>query len=569
MASRTGHVIYTWLVILIGFGILIRFFSALDLDLGREFLVMIALGVLAEWLAVSFPQGKLSGGFSVVLSSYLIYGPAAAFWISALSILFSQGIVNRGNPLRTTLFNASQYVLALFFGDYVYLRIGGQHGAAFGLNDLLPLLALMVAYFLINHFLIYFYLFPEQRRYPLMAWADAFRWDALTYFFSAPFGILMNLIYRHKEVGIAGSLLLFLPVLIGQFILRLYVHVELANRELFALYQVAKNLNGRLSVEEILGVVLKEARRVVSYNTGVIYLWTEERGVFTAAAAAGSHAEHLRSSSIPKGEGFFGQTMENRNPEIIFDARTDPRIKKEPGLPQVYRSFLVIPLLAEKETLGVLILSDKRPLAFDEHHLHTLSIIGGQAAVAVMNALLVRRLERSADLDVLTGIYNQRYFYQQIDLEYHRARDSGQPLGLVMLDVDSFKGINDRFGHQAGDAVLCELARLIKDTVGGKGLVARSGGEEFILALPGLDEESCLDLAGEIRQTVCEHYFQVDGLPRQVRVSLGVAVFPVHALDVAGLIKKADQALDKAKEAGKNRVFSASQLVSAQTPGNF
>lgn len=559
MAGRTGHIMYTWLIILIGFGILARLFGALDLDLGREFLIMIALGMLADWLAVSFPQGRLSGGFSVVLASYLTYGPAAAAWISALAALFGQGIVNRGNPLRTTLFNASQYVLALLFGHYVFGRAGGHRGADFGLGDLLPLLAFITVYFLANHLFVYIYLLPGRRRYPLLAWADAFRWDALTYLFSAPFGVLMNLIYQ--EVGAAGSLLLFLPVLIVQFVLRLYVHVELANRELFALYQVAKKLNERLAVEEILEIVLKEARRVVAYNSGIVYLWSEERGAYVAAATAGSYAERLRYSTLPKGEGFFGRAMENRTPEIVFDVRADPRLRKEPGLPQIFRSFLVVPLLAEKETLGVLIIGDKRPLAFDEHHLHTLGIIGGQAAIAVTNALLVRRLEHSANTDALTGIYNHRYFCEQIDREHRRAKDAGRALGLVMLDVDSFKSINDRYGHQAGDTVLGELARIVAGTVGAKGLVARYGGEEFVIALPGLEEEECLELAEEIRRTVREHYFQVDGLPRQVRVSLGVAVFPRHAQDVAGLIKKADQALYLAKDMGKDRVVSASALL--------
>ncbi|MBC7326335.1 MAG: GGDEF domain-containing protein, partial [Moorella sp. (in: Bacteria)] len=171
-----------------------------------------------------------------------------------------------------------------------------------------------------------------------------------------------------------------------------------------------------------------------------------------------------------------------------------------------------------------------------------------------------RRLEHSANTDALTGIYNQRYFSAQIDREHRRAAASGLPLGLVMLDVDSFKSINDRFGHQAGDAVLCELARIVRDTVGEKGLAARYGGEEFVVALPGLGEENCLAVAEEIRRNVREHRFEVDGLPRQVRVSLGVAVFPQHAQDVAGLIKKADQALYRAKETGKDKVVSASVL---------
>jgi diguanylate cyclase (GGDEF)-like protein len=556
MASRSRHILYTWLVIFFGWGSLFRLFGALDLDLSREFLIMIALGVLAEWLAVSFPQGQLSGGFSVVLASYLIYGPAPAAWISALAILISQGIVNRGNPLRAALFNAGQYALALLIADYFFIKAGGYHAEVLGMAGLLPLLAFIVAYFVLNHLLVYIYLLPGRRRYPLLAWMDALRWDGFTYLFSVPFGVVMSMIY--SQTGITGSFLLFLPMLVVQFVLRLYIHVELANRELFALYQVAKKLGGRLSVEEIMELVLKEARRVIAYHTGVVYLWSEEKKCYTAARAAGAFADQLYRTSIEKGEGFIGWVMENRQAEIVYDAKADPRLKKETGLFQVYRSLLIIPLTAETETSGVFVLGEKRPLAFDEHHLHTLAIIGGQAAIAVANVLLVRRLENSANSDPLTGIYNHRYFFQRVDVEYRRAKEAGLPLGLIMLDVDSFKNINDRLGHQTGDQILIELARLIRDAVGEAGLVARYGGEEFIVLLPGHGEEKAIAVAENLRQSVRSHYFEVDNLPRQVRVSLGVAVYPVHALSVTGLVKKADQALYQAKEAGKDRVMVTS-----------
>lgn len=556
--SRSLHVLYTWLVILTGFGFLAVLFRFLNLDLGREFVIMIALGVLAEWLGVPFPLGRLSGGFAVVLSSYLIYGLAAAAWISALAALFGQGIVNRGNPLRTTLFNAAQYVLVLLLADAVYARMQGQRGPDFGVADLPPLLFFLAVYFLANHFFIYLYLLPGRRRYPLYAWADALRWDGLTYLFGAPFGVLMNLIYQ--EVGVAGSFLLFLPVLVIQFVLRLYVNVELANRELYALYQVARKLNERLTAEDILETVLKEARRVVFFQAGAIYLWSEERQLYAAAAVSGPRGAHLQQSFIAGGRGFLGQAVANKKPEIVFDSRIDPRVKNEAGLPQIFRSLLVIPLVSEEEVLGAMVFGDRRPLAFDEHHLHTLCIIGGQAAVAVMNALLVARLQKSAHTDDLTGVYNHRFFCRKIEEDCRRAAEGGQTLGLVMIDVDSFKAINDRFGHLAGDAVLCELARLIREAVGEKGFVARYGGEEFAVVLPGRGERGCLELAEEIRQAVRSHPFAVDGLPRQVRISLGVAVYPQHAKDAADLVKKADQALYAAKAAGKDRVASASGL---------
>jgi len=403
MRGRRGNLLYAWLVILLGWAILAGLFGQMDLDKVREFLLLIALGVLAEWLAVSFPQGQLSGGFAVVLFSYLTYGFEAAAWISVFSTLLGQGIVNRGNPLRTTLFNASQYVLALWLGNYVYLLLGGQRGAALTPNHWLSLAAFIVVYFLVNHLLVYLYLLPGRRRYPFLIWADTFRWNACTYILSTPFGVLMNLIYL--KIGVLGSSLLFLPVLVAQFILRLYVHVELANRELFALYEIAKKLNEQPDLKGILGMVLKEVRRIVSFDAGIIYLWAEEKRMFAAAAVAGPHGQRWKNSMLTRGEGFMGWILDQEKPEVVFDTRTDPRLKKEPGLPQVYRSLLFVPLFLKrgtlKETLGLFVLGDKKPWAYDEHNLNPLSVICGQTAMAVVNALLLQRLGLDVNTDKL------------------------------------------------------------------------------------------------------------------------------------------------------------------------
>ena len=236
------HLLYTWLIILLGFWLLSYVFPEVNLDLGRELLIITALAILAEWFTVTFPQGRLSGGFAVVLSSYLLFGPAATAWVFGLATLVGQGIVNRGNPARTAVFNAFQYVLAVLGADYVFNLAGGVIGGGLATVNIFPLAAFILTYFLINQILVYVYLLPKLRYYPLLVWRDTLRWDALTYLFTVPFGVLMVLIYG--KIGIYGALLLFLPVLATQFVLRLYVHLEMANRELRALFETARGLGG-------------------------------------------------------------------------------------------------------------------------------------------------------------------------------------------------------------------------------------------------------------------------------------------------------------------------------------
>lgn len=553
--QRFLHILYTWLVIGAGFYALSHFFSDLDFDQGREFLALAALGVLAWWLAVSFPRGILSGVYSVVLASFLIYGPAAAAWISLVAVLVGQGVANRGNPLRTTFFNAGQYVLAIWGADYVFSMAGGVSGKPLDPGAVWPIAAFTLSYFLINHLVVYFYLVPKERRHNIDTWRDALRWDGLTYLFTAPFGVVMALLY--PGTGLAGILLLFVPVLVVQFILRMYVHVELVNRELTALYNVARRLSGKMSTEQIVDMLLKESRRAMAFHTGIVYLWSETGRHYVARGAYGPYANQLRGSQMSPGEGFLGSVMEGREPVIIEDVKNDPELRREPGLFQVHRSLLIIPLLAENEVLGVIVLGDKRPNVFSEDHLHMLSIISGQAAVTLANNLLFRRLETGAVTDGLTGVFNRHYFFNKVQEEFARAESEGENLAVITLDLDGLKYINDRFGYHSGDVVLVETANLLCEMAGPTGTVARSDGEEFCILLPGADKEQTTRLAEDIRNAVREHYFRVDGLPRQIRVSVGAAVFPEDAKNSVHLMQKADRALLRAKQGGKDRVVVA------------
>ncbi|MQL52564.1 diguanylate cyclase [Desulfofundulus thermobenzoicus] len=547
------HIAYTWLIIILGLWGLVRQFSSLDLDYCRFFVLFMAMGVVTEWLAVNFPRGQLSGGFAVVMAVFLTCGTPAAAWVGALATLCAQGIVNRGNPLRTILFNATQHVLAVTAAGYVFSAAGGRTGIGVSLELALPLLAFVLVYFGANFLLVALYQqqMPGYRRITL-SWWDVFRWGALTYLFTAPLGVLMALLY--SQMGYGGVLLFFFPVLVVQLVLRMYVHLELANRELIALYQVARKLGEGLDPEQIAELILREAGRVVHYHSGVVYLLAEEPGCYRAKAATGPFQDDLLRTMVRSGEGFAGRILREGQPELIYDSREDPRVSGEGGLSRVYRSLMFIPLVADAGVIGLLLLGEKRRMAFDENHLDTLTVIAVQAAVAMANALLVHRLEESANTDGLTGIYNHRYFLRRMSEEYRRTSTSGLPLALIMLDVDDFKRINDSFGHPAGDAVLVELAALLREGVGEAGVVCRYGGEEFAVLLPGTDAPAAGSLAENLRQMVREHPFPLNRLSVQVRISLGVAACPGDARDVDDLVQRADQALYRAKKRGKDCV---------------
>jgi diguanylate cyclase (GGDEF)-like protein len=159
-------------------------------------------------------------------------------------------------------------------------------------------------------------------------------------------------------------------------------------------------------------------------------------------------------------------------------------------------------------------------------------------------------LERLATTDTLTGIHNRRAFDEQLALELIRARRYGNKLALILLDIDHFKRINDRHGHQTGDRVLVDLARVVGGRLRASKVFARWGGEEFVVLAPNTDAEDAAHLAEEIRARVEAHDFPQVG---RVTVSLGVTQYaPDDTTD--RLWKRADTALYRAKAGGRNRV---------------
>jgi diguanylate cyclase (GGDEF)-like protein len=156
-------------------------------------------------------------------------------------------------------------------------------------------------------------------------------------------------------------------------------------------------------------------------------------------------------------------------------------------------------------------------------------------------------------------MFNRRYMAETLEREVHRARRGGHCLGVLMLDVDGFKQQNDAFGHDAGDAILVELAALLQRNLRKEDIACRYGGEEFVLVLPDASMENAGRRAEQLRDAVRRMRVpHKDIVLGPVTVSIGVAAFPEHGTDGTGLLKAADMALYEAKKAGRDRVMLAS-----------
>jgi diguanylate cyclase (GGDEF)-like protein len=186
------------------------------------------------------------------------------------------------------------------------------------------------------------------------------------------------------------------------------------------------------------------------------------------------------------------------------------------------------------------------------------------AAVAIDNALLVKRAEALSVTDDLTQLYNSRYLNMVLRRETKRASRSGRPLSLLFLDLDGFKGVNDTHGHLFGSRALVEAAGVIKGSARETDVVARFGGDEFALVLPDTGGEGAFAVGERIRDRVAAHKFlSGDGLDIHLTASVGVATLPDVAASAEELVQAADKAMYVVKESGKNGIAVASAVADA------
>jgi diguanylate cyclase (GGDEF)-like protein len=217
-------------------------------------------------------------------------------------------------------------------------------------------------------------------------------------------------------------------------------------------------------------------------------------------------------------------------------------------------SLLILPLVVREAPIGTLALAGKRPDMFGASVRPALQALANQVAVALSNAASVARLEELATTDGLTGCYNKRYFNEQLKAKLQAAQRFGRKLSLIITDIDHFKGVNDTYGHATGDVVIQELGAILQKLKRETDVVARFGGEEFCVLCEETDTEGAVLLAERVRRQLEQTVFETEHGKLKVTCSLGVASFPAHAPDAAGLFRISDRALYSAKHGGRNRV---------------
>ncbi|MFN2488413.1 MAG: diguanylate cyclase [Actinomycetota bacterium] len=325
-----------------------------------------------------------------------------------------------------------------------------------------------------------------------------------------------------------------------------------------AVQRFAKTLRSTHNMDQMLESLLETAADAVGADGSVLWRFSATRRELYPHVVRGID-EPL--ANVPVGSGIVGLVAERGTP-LIYDAeKEDPRAPA-PDFPNA----IAAPLHSQNRIQGVMLLSRRdRARSFARTDLNTVVFLAEQGGVAIENVVLHEEAQRLSLTDGLTGVWNRRYFQMQFRQVLATAVRFERPFSVLMMDLDTFKAVNDTFGHQRGDATLVEFTRRVNGVLREVDTFARYGGEEFIALLSETDFSGARTTADKILDVVKTEPFGEPGEPPiRVTVSIGVASHPRHGTSFSKLVEAADQALYKAKQEGRDRV-----VVAGESPPNL
>lgn len=321
-------------------------------------------------------------------------------------------------------------------------------------------------------------------------------------------------------------------------------HIQRASSELWALYEVAQTLSASVGLSETLDILARKLGAILPSTACLFMLIDEQSGDLTAHAAVGVNSAFF-SACQTIGEHSLSRQVAADNCSYLgtYDI-DDLMLSPAPGHLWVpLNSALVVPIVHQGRTLGTINLYHPEANAFAANDRQLLETIAERAALAIFNGLLFDRTRSHALTDPLTGLYNMRHFNDIVEKLSAAATASAEPFSVLCMDLDSFKPINDNFGHQEGDRVLRDLASIFRSVIRQHDVIARYGGDEFVIVLADSGTEEAALMASRLQEAV--ERFKT-GLKHErlgtlyLGVSIGCAAFPEDGRDCASLIAAAD-----------------------------
>ncbi|MBN2169555.1 MAG: diguanylate cyclase [Actinobacteria bacterium] len=339
--------------------------------------------------------------------------------------------------------------------------------------------------------------------------------------------------------------------------------IDLLDSKLFAstlLNELSGLLSSQEDYRETIWSVMEVLSRVIESTVEIVVLFGEsEMVVRVNSGIRRAELEKIKSEVLELSDS-YGLEPEARQ-KISVTVQGEENIAEDvEGEAADGFSTVHIPMLSRRAVIGVLAVSHPRSPVFIREAESILKMVQNQVTIVIDNARLYEAARQLAITDGLTRIYNHRFFQELFEKEFKRANRYNTIFSFIMLDIDHFKRINDTYGHLCGDEILKDLARLIRHCLRSVDVVARYGGEEFAILLPETNAPEAIQTAERIRRAVEEFIFMGNGNAERglrITVSQGVTTYPSSGVsDRFDVIARADEAMYRAKDAGRNRVMA-------------
>jgi diguanylate cyclase (GGDEF)-like protein/putative nucleotidyltransferase with HDIG domain len=365
--------------------------------------------------------------------------------------------------------------------------------------------------------------------------------------------------------------------------------INRASLEYMSLYEISQTASVTLGLSETLSLLASKLRNIFNASACALLL-AENNGsksevplFLKCRSASGAGETVLLSATVSEDSSLTAPVLRTR--QGIFGAY-DPEdlhltgVQKE-GMPirlPEYQSVMIAPLSIspEEPVLGTINLYQETADAFEVEDLRILHLVAAQVARAIQNAFEFDKTRQSARTDALTGLFNARHLAEFLDTELARVRNAEKPLTVLVLDLDNFKQVNDRFGHTRGNEVLRDLGQVLKTALRNTDLVARYAGDEFVVVLPEVGSEEAKRVVEKLKSVVVGYDGRATGSASttasededplggvRIGISVGIATFPEDAVDAAALIARADRDMYRDKNARKEAEEKAVRLLLA------
>jgi diguanylate cyclase (GGDEF)-like protein/putative nucleotidyltransferase with HDIG domain len=344
--------------------------------------------------------------------------------------------------------------------------------------------------------------------------------------------------------------------------------IKRANREVFTLFELARVFGTSLNIDDTLSLFVKKVSELLPLDTCVVYLLNETGTVAMAKYAEGVNSDALKNRKLRVGQGATGFTLQNRQSVSDISPALD-FASYQLNFVNSYNAMASVPLIAHGKLLGAVSVYSCELDNYEEEHMRLLETVSRIASDAVWSALTHAESEVRALTDPLTGLPNARSLQARFESEISRARRTGSRFQILMIDLDGFKTVNDRFGHKTGDLLLKHLSDLMKEELREYDFLARYAGDEFVVIIPESDNPAAWELAQRIEKSVSSYRMNTgDGSFASVGASIGYASYPNNGETLDQIVIAADKAMYSVKERRKSELArrTADKLLQRVAP---